>query len=91
MRRTVERMTSEGIGAFGDFREGGVEGVEDLRAATSDTSADALAFGRGPPDFLEEAEGYGASGARAIGIEDTGRTEEGARTYRFSPWRPFSR
>ena len=64
MRRTVERMHSEGIGAFGDFREEGVEGTEDIRAATNDSPVDAVAFGSGPPEVLNIADGYGASGAR---------------------------
>jgi cytosine/adenosine deaminase-related metal-dependent hydrolase len=64
MRRTVERMRSEGVGAFGDFREGGVEGIEDLRAATEDSPVRAFALGSGPPEVLDTADGYGASGAR---------------------------
>lgn len=70
MRHTVERMCSEGVGAFGDFREGGVEGVRDLRAATDESPVDTLAFGRGPPDVLEVADGYGASGARDDDFEE---------------------
>jgi len=64
MRRTVERMRSEGVGAFGDFRENGVEGAEDIRAATEDSPVDAFVLGSGPPEVLDTADGYGASGAR---------------------------
>jgi cytosine/adenosine deaminase-related metal-dependent hydrolase len=71
MRRTVERMRSEGVGVFGDFREEGVEGTEDLRAVTDDSPVKAVALGSGPPEVLDVADGYGASGAR-----DDGFTEE---------------
>jgi len=64
MRRTVERMRSEGVGAFGDFRENGVEGAEDIRDATEDSPVDAFVLGSGPPEVLDVADGYGASGAR---------------------------
>ena len=64
MGRTVERMRTEGVGAFGDFREGGLEGTEDIRAATEDSPVDAFVLGSGPPDVLDIADGYGASGAR---------------------------
>ena len=78
MRRTVERMQSEGVGAFGDFREGGLEGTEDLRAATNDSPVDAVAFGSGPPEVLDIADGYGASGARD---DDFTEEREAARDY----------
>jgi cytosine/adenosine deaminase-related metal-dependent hydrolase len=64
MRRTVERMRSEGVGVFGDFREGGVEGAEDIRAATEDSPVRAFVLGSGPSEVLDIADGYGASGAR---------------------------
>lgn len=64
MRHAVERMRSDGIGAFGDFREGGLEGAEDFRAATADSPVESVAFGSGPPEVLDIADGYGASGAR---------------------------
>jgi len=64
MRRTVERMRSEGVGAFGDFREEGVEGAKDIRAATAESPVDTVVLGSGPPEVLDIADGYGASGAR---------------------------
>ncbi|MFB6282506.1 MAG: amidohydrolase family protein [Halobacteria archaeon] len=64
MSRTVEWMRSAGIGSFVDFREGGVEGVEDLRDAVSGSGVRGFGMGRGPPEVLEVADGYGASGSR---------------------------
>ncbi len=63
MRRSLQFMQSGGTSACADFREGGVEGVDRLRAAATGLSIDALAFGRGTPTVLEVADGYGASGA----------------------------
>jgi len=76
MRATVERMRSEGVGAFGDFREGGIEGVEDLRAAAKDSPVREFVLGSGPPEVLDIADGYGASGARD---DDFGEEREEAR------------
>jgi cytosine/adenosine deaminase-related metal-dependent hydrolase len=78
MRQTVERMHSEGVGAFGDFREEGIEGTEDLRAATEDSPVEAVALGSGPPEVLDIADGYGASGARD---DEFGEEREAAREY----------
>lgn len=54
------RHTPESIGASGDFREGGVEGVEDLSAATENPPFDAFVLWSGPPEVLDIA-GYGAN------------------------------
>lgn len=64
MRRSVRFMEHSGTGAFADFREGGVEGVEIFREAVVHSDIHALAYGRGDPSVLEVADGYGASGAR---------------------------
>ncbi len=64
MKHTVDLMEGVGIGAFGDFREEGVEGAKDLRAAAEDSPVDDVVFGSGPPEVLDVADGYGASGAR---------------------------
>lgn len=64
MRDTVEQMHRTGTGTFIDFREGGVEGVKDLRSVVVDSSVEAVVLGRGSRDVLDVADGYGASGAR---------------------------
>jgi cytosine/adenosine deaminase-related metal-dependent hydrolase len=64
MRTVLARMQRCGVAATVDFREGGVEGVERLRAAADGLAIDAVAFGRGPSEVLDVADGYGASGAR---------------------------
>lgn len=65
MRRTVRFMHRTGTGGFMDFRENGVPGVRALRQALSDANSEieCRIFGRGPASVLEEADGYGASGA----------------------------
>ncbi|MFP4632299.1 MAG: amidohydrolase family protein [Halobacteriales archaeon] len=64
MKRTVDWMRRSGVGGFLDFREGGVEGVRLLREAVAGSDVEAFAMGRGPPEVLDVADGYGASGSR---------------------------
>ncbi|MFB6137912.1 MAG: amidohydrolase family protein, partial [Halobacteriaceae archaeon] len=64
MRRAVRQLSATGTTAFADFREGGVAGVQALREAALGSPVRALAYGRGDPEVLEVADGYGASGAR---------------------------
>jgi cytosine/adenosine deaminase-related metal-dependent hydrolase len=77
MRRSVRFMRQSGTGTFADFREGGIPGVEALREAVSTSDVRAMAFGRGEPEVLEVADGYGASGARDadFGVERTAARE----------------
>lgn len=82
MERTVEEMYRGGVGAFLDFREGGVEGVEMLREAVEASPVDALAYGRGGSDVLEVADGYGASGA----LDDDFQEERDAARERGAPF-----
>ncbi len=63
IRRSARLMERTGTAAFVDFREGGVEGVERLRDAVEGLDVTAIAMGRGPPEVLSVADGYGASGA----------------------------
>ncbi|MFB6132942.1 MAG: amidohydrolase family protein [Halanaeroarchaeum sp.] len=64
MRRSLSYVQRSGTAAIVDFREGGVEGVEELRRAADGLDVEALAFGRGDDAVLEVADGFGASGAR---------------------------
>ena len=64
MRRSLEFMLSGGTGAFLEFREGGVEGVERLREAAASVDIEPVVFGREETDVLDVADGFGASGAR---------------------------
>ncbi|MFW5895879.1 MAG: amidohydrolase family protein [archaeon] len=64
MRRSLQYMQRGGTGAFVDFREGGVEGVEALREAAAGLDIEALVFGRDEMGVLDVADGFGASGAR---------------------------
>ena len=64
MHRSIQCMQASGTAAFLEFREGGVEGVEQLREAANGVPVDPVIFGRGSTEAMEAADGYGASGAR---------------------------
>ena len=64
MRRSLRYMQAGGTGAFVEFREGGIEGVEALREAVGPLDIDPFVMGREGTDVLDVADGYGASGAR---------------------------
>ena len=64
MRRSLRFMTAGGTGAFLEFREGGIEGVEALRDAVDPIDIEAVVFGRDDRNVLHVADGFGASGAR---------------------------
>jgi len=64
MRRSVRFMQRGGTAAFLEFREGGVDGVCALRAAVEGLAVEPVIFGRESVEALEEADGFGASGAR---------------------------
>jgi len=63
MARSLSFMEAGGTGAFLDFREGGLEGVDALAEAAADVGVEPVVFGRGGIDVLEAADGFGASGA----------------------------
>jgi cytosine/adenosine deaminase-related metal-dependent hydrolase len=63
MARSLSFMEAGGTGAFLEFREGGLEGVEALAEAAADVGVEPVVFGRGGIDVLEAADGFGASGA----------------------------
>lgn len=63
MRRSLRYAQRSGTAACADFREGDVEGVEQLRGAADGLGIDALAFARGSVDAMNAGDGFGASGA----------------------------
>ncbi|MGB9954209.1 amidohydrolase family protein [Haloarcula marismortui] len=63
MARSLSFMQQAGTGAFVEFREGGVEGVEAIRDALADASLESVILGRETTDAMELADGFGASGA----------------------------
>ncbi|MCH2453275.1 MAG: amidohydrolase family protein [Halobacteriales archaeon] len=64
MRKSINLMESTGVAAFADFREGGVDGVNMLQKAHSNSNVDAIILGRETIDVLDIADGFGASGSR---------------------------
>ena len=70
MRRSARAMQASGTAAFLDFREGGIEGVEQFRSAVDGLEIRGLAFGRGDASVIDVADGYGASGARDAAFTD---------------------
>lgn len=68
MRATIRDMLSTGTCAFSDFREGGVAGIEAMRAALSGLNVHATVLGRGGSiedigKVLGMCDGIGLSGA----------------------------
>ncbi|WP_256392238.1 amidohydrolase family protein [Natronoarchaeum rubrum] len=68
MRRTMEFMRATGTGTFVDFKELGLDGVDNLESVDEETAVDALTLltGEGLPDDvdleteIEQADGYNA-------------------------------
>jgi cytosine/adenosine deaminase-related metal-dependent hydrolase len=79
MRRSVAFMRESGTASFIEFREGGVEGVDRLRAATADSPVEPVILGREEIAAMEAADGFGASGARdgEFGAERNATREAG--------------
>ena len=77
MERSLRYAARSGSVACYDFREGGRAGVDLLREAATAVPIDAVAFGRGHPDVLDNADGYGASGAND---DDFAEARRAART-----------
>ncbi len=61
MRKTMWNMAKSGTGTFVDFRENGIEGIKDIRAAGESVPIDSVALGRGETSVIDAADGYGAS------------------------------
>ena len=70
MRRSLRYMERSGTGAFLEFREGGVAGVDQLRRALDGLAVDPTVYGRGDASVLDVADGYGASGANDTDFAD---------------------
>ncbi|WP_135534074.1 amidohydrolase family protein [Halostella pelagica] len=63
MRRSLAYMQATGTATTIEFREGGVDGVDAIRAAADGLRIDPVVLGRETIDAMEAADGYGASGA----------------------------
>src|SRR6056297_3332533 len=63
MRRSLSFMAETGTTSHIEFREGGTNGVRAIREAGEGVDVDSVVFGRGGPEVIEVADGYGASGA----------------------------
>ena len=64
MARSLRFMRAGGTGAFVEFREGGVEGIEAIRDALAGIDIESVVLGRETVDAMAAADGFGASGAR---------------------------
>ncbi len=63
MRRSLRYMQAGGTATVLEFREGGVTGVSQLRQAAADLQLDPVILGRESIAAMEQADGFGASGA----------------------------
>jgi len=59
MRDSAKEMLSSGITTYADFREGGHEGLRDLKDATKDLPIKTIALGRDLKGTLEDCDGLG--------------------------------
>ena len=83
IRQGLKEMLMSGIAAFGDFREGGLEGVRALRTASRGLPIRPVILGRPMADYraneqltrrelelvAEEADGFGISGINAFEMD----------------------
>jgi cytosine/adenosine deaminase-related metal-dependent hydrolase len=81
IRRSLSYMQAGGQAACIDFREGGVDGVEQLRSAATDFDLDPVILGRETVEAMAAADGFGASGANDADFdrERTATAEAGKR------------
>ncbi len=63
MERTVSLMQAAGTGAFIEFREGGVDGVRAIKEVLDQFETEGIILGRETIEAMEQADGFGASGA----------------------------
>jgi cytosine/adenosine deaminase-related metal-dependent hydrolase len=59
MRESAKEMLYSGVTSYADYREGGHEGLRDLRAATKDLPIRTMALGRDLEGRLEDCDGLG--------------------------------
>ena len=78
MRRSLRFTALSGTAACYDFREGGVDGVEQLAKAADGLPLDAYAFARGSIEAMEAGDGFGASGANDADFESERAATRGA-------------
>ena len=69
MRRSLRFAVQNGTAACYDFREGGVDGVDQLAEAADGLPIDAYAFARGSIEAMRAGDGFGASGANDADFE----------------------
>jgi cytosine/adenosine deaminase-related metal-dependent hydrolase len=69
IERSLSYMQAGGTATCLDFREGGVDGVDELRSAAMGRDLDPVILGRGTVDAMEVADGFGASGANDADFE----------------------
>jgi len=62
MARSLSYMERSGTGAFLEFREGGVDGVEAINEALEGSDLESVVLGRETVAAMERADGFGASG-----------------------------
>jgi len=79
MARSLSYMKNAGIGAFVEFREGGVDGVAAIKSALAGSSLNGVVLGRETVEAMEASDGFGASGANdaAFGTERRATREAG--------------
>ncbi|QGN06588.1 nucleoside deaminase [Halorhabdus sp. CBA1104] len=79
MARSLQFMEQAGTGAFIEFREGGIEGVETIETALDGQDIESVILGRETVEAMEAADGFGASGARdgEFGAERTATANAG--------------
>ncbi|MEF8780916.1 MAG: amidohydrolase family protein [Haloferacaceae archaeon] len=64
MRRSLRYMAATGTGAFLEFREGGLAGIDRIREALEGSPLRPVLLGRESLDAMRAGDGFGASGAR---------------------------
>ncbi|WP_223066936.1 amidohydrolase family protein [Paenibacillus caui] len=83
IRQGLKEMLKSGIAAFGDFREGGLDGIRALRTASQGLPITPVILGRPMADYkagyeltrkeleavVEEADGFGISSIGAFGLD----------------------
>ncbi|WP_080835911.1 amidohydrolase family protein [Cohnella massiliensis] len=83
IRQGLKEMLKSGVAAFGDFREGGLDGIRALRKASRGLPIRPVILGRPMADYkagfeltrkeleavAEEADGFGISSINAFGLE----------------------